>query len=763
MVATTAEPCRPKTFDIAGGDLVLQICGNSRHGQIVRLKAPKCTIGSAANCTLRLRARGVAPLHCLILRGPGGAVVRRWSPDTLLNHQAFTDAALSPSDRLSVGPVELEVLSSGSGANWVAPAPAVERLPLPQLPDLEVQAEREQLESQRAAVELQRQQWQTERTEAEQGLATRSEELDARHAELDARATALEAQRAALDEDRRHWESECGERMAAAAAQLEQLKPQTAELAAQRKALDEERRHWESERDECMAAAEAQLEQLKPQTAELAAQRKALDEERRHWESECGERMAAAAAQLKQLKPQTAELDAQRKALEEDCLRWQAERAEAERLLQEQNEELNNRLTALNAQLAELEATRAALDEERRRWEAERDEGMAAAAAQLEQLMPQTAELDAQRKALEEDRLQWQAERAEAERLSHEQNEELNNRLTALNARIAELDARAAELNVHRQAFDLEQQQWQTDRAKLQRRLNERDGALTVRLADLDARSADLDARTAELATRQATLDADRALFHEDRSRWQQQQEQAAAPRPAAAAVLDDEEESVDDYMSRLMDRIRSSAGDSGPSTYTPPKSEPRRPAGSQPAAAEVARPRIIAQAQTPIEQREPVQMSPRTVAPESRVNFSALRELANLSARADIDRHARQTLIRTIYSKLAVAVVAFLSGAVLLWMWNSIQTGNQTFYSSLAALLIAIFWVLEYAILTGRLFVSNSGHIGWNSSRRRERPLLAAKDNATEKASPADAGPSDAVDTAAAVVDSASHKAAGR
>jgi len=212
------------------------------------------------------------------------------------------------------------------------------------------------------------------------------------------------------------------------------------------------------------------------------------------------------------------------------------------------------------------------------------------------------------------------------------------------------------------------------------------------------------------------------------------------------------------------MDRIRSSAGDSGPSAYTPPKSEPRRPAGNQPSEpAEVVRPQTVAQPQTLIEQREPVEMSPRTAAPESRINLSALRELANLSAHAAIDRHARRTLIRIMYSKLVVAVVALLSGAALLWMWNSIQTGNQTFYSSLAALLIAIFWVLEYAILTGRLFVSKSGHIDWNSSPHREHPSLAAEDDATEEASPTDAGPAAATDPEAAVVDSASHEAAGR
>ena len=41
-----------------------------RDGQIVRLRAAKCTVGSGPQCTLRLRARGVGPLHCLIVRGP---------------------------------------------------------------------------------------------------------------------------------------------------------------------------------------------------------------------------------------------------------------------------------------------------------------------------------------------------------------------------------------------------------------------------------------------------------------------------------------------------------------------------------------------------------------------------------------------------------------------------------------------------------------------------------------------------------------------
>ena len=99
--------------DTATGDLVLRICGSSRHGQIVRLRAAKCTIGSSPRCTLRLRARGVFPVHCLILRGTGGSVIRRWSPDTRLNGQAFSDAELTRGDRLGIGAIELEVVQTG--------------------------------------------------------------------------------------------------------------------------------------------------------------------------------------------------------------------------------------------------------------------------------------------------------------------------------------------------------------------------------------------------------------------------------------------------------------------------------------------------------------------------------------------------------------------------------------------------------------------------------------------------------------------------
>jgi hypothetical protein len=91
------------------GELVLQICGGEHDGRVLRLTAAKCTIGSAPGCTLRLRARGIRPVHALILRGPHGAIVRCWSPDTQLNERGFSEALLELGDKIQIGPIMLSV------------------------------------------------------------------------------------------------------------------------------------------------------------------------------------------------------------------------------------------------------------------------------------------------------------------------------------------------------------------------------------------------------------------------------------------------------------------------------------------------------------------------------------------------------------------------------------------------------------------------------------------------------------------------------
>ena len=98
----------------AAGELCLRIVGTARDGQIVRLAAPKCTVGSAAGCPLRLRAVGVRGVQCVIMRGARGPVARSWSPNTRLNGHDFVDSPLAAGDRLTIGPIEFEILATGA-------------------------------------------------------------------------------------------------------------------------------------------------------------------------------------------------------------------------------------------------------------------------------------------------------------------------------------------------------------------------------------------------------------------------------------------------------------------------------------------------------------------------------------------------------------------------------------------------------------------------------------------------------------------------
>lgn len=89
--------------------LRLKVIGTARHGQMVEIFSARLTIGSAPQCTLRLRAAGVGPLQCLIIREPSGPVVRSLSVDTLLNGERFREEPLHSGDRLQVGSIELEL------------------------------------------------------------------------------------------------------------------------------------------------------------------------------------------------------------------------------------------------------------------------------------------------------------------------------------------------------------------------------------------------------------------------------------------------------------------------------------------------------------------------------------------------------------------------------------------------------------------------------------------------------------------------------
>ena len=194
------------------------------------------------------------------------------------------------------------------------------------------------------------------------------------------------------------------------------------------------------------------------------------------------------------------------------------------------------------------------------------------------------------------------------------------------------------------------------------------------------------------------------------------------------------EEESIDDYMNRLMQRVQSSGAPESVN-YTPSSPTPRHAAPTAltapPTAATVEPPKQQAD-----EMQPPGTIAPRTVAPETHTDLSAFRELANLSAHTAIGRHSRQMLVRTMYSKLAVVIVALTTAGALFWMWRSLNTTQMTLYSALLALLITIYWSVQYALLTGRLIIGKSGHIDvdWKAIPFIKKTASSDEDNTVAK-----------------------------
>ena len=185
------------------GELCFRLRGTARDGQTIRICSTKCTIGSSDRCTLRLRAAGVRSVHCLVLHGVAATVVRCWSPDTLLNGRRFEDGLLVPGDVLTIGPIELEVLSvpcsdfrnmGGQIGGWLAEGDADFATRQEQL----AAAERE-LREKAQALEAERARW---RATQQHGV----EQLAREQADLNTRFSQLSQERQRLDDSRRRDE-----------------------------------------------------------------------------------------------------------------------------------------------------------------------------------------------------------------------------------------------------------------------------------------------------------------------------------------------------------------------------------------------------------------------------------------------------------------------------------------------------------------------------------------------------------------------------
>ena len=106
--------------------------------------------------------------------------------------------------------------------------------------------------------------------------------------------------------------------------------------------------------------------------------------------------------------------------------------------------------------------------------------------------------------------------------------------------------------------------------------------------------------------------------------------------------------------------------------------------------------------------------IAPRTVAPEKQAGLSAMRALANFSAKSAIGQHDRRQLILATRVKLLIAVMGAAVCATQFWLWRMPGANPITLHAAVASLIVTIYWGTQYAISTGHLIIGRFGRVEW-------------------------------------------------
>jgi len=499
--------------------LVLRVCGTSRHGEIVRLQSPKCTIGSDRRCTLRLDIPGVHPVHCLIVQGRRRAVVRRWGPDTCLNGSTFSDAELTPGDRLGIGPVEMEVLDTN-----VLPSP-------PQSPESRAiqdsptsvnisrrlnlanhQGRRrarqliQQLRQARDELARLRERSSEEAEHGQSALAAERERL--RH-----EAERIEVQEATLREERLQGTrqqterektietrlAEVASREAELAARADDLNQQHRQLEAQREVLGESQQHWETRE----AELDEDRRQIDACRAELEVHQAEFQQKQQQWEGECRAREV-------KWQSQQSTLDERETVKQEELVRGWEQVESRKRELDARQTELEEHRRGLESQQTELAQMREQLEAQKTEFEQDRRQSDTRQ-AELEEIAER---LETQHSEFEESQQQLETQQAELEKARHE----LETQRVELEETARQVETQRAELASQRDhAGEESQQQLETQQAELEEARHE----LETQRGELERTARQVEAQRAELASQRDALRRQRAKA-EAQSRDQQ-------------------------------------------------------------------------------------------------------------------------------------------------------------------------------------------------------------------------------------------------
>lgn len=644
--------------------MLLRIQAKDYPPQEVHIRSPRCSIGSGQNCTLRLVAKGVEPLHCVIVRSDRQARVERAAPGAWLNHREFHSAPFQPGDRLQVGPIEIQLVglvpeskrSSSEAPRSPAPPLAQQNAGAP------VFLESFRAEGQGASVSGPKPSPKPEATErpVPEQTARRLGHQRAKHL--------VRLLRQARQE------------IVGLQTEIVQLRQQLEGLRRQdvsARALEESQKEelW-NKRTQLLADLEARLthrqRDLDRREAQWESQREAMERQWAQWKDEQEQLRQELQRQAQTLQQQQAELLQSKKALEEQLRQLEAQ----QQTLYEQQQRQFHQQQALQTQ----QEAAAEKQQELAAWQQRLETQEQALADQQAALAQQQAALAQQQQLLQRQQEQLEKERQERQ----EQN--------------LQGDPSPPEVGVPQERIERYTRPPEPRSASSAEEVLRRLGMMP----ELEEQEEDEPVSTAGRGIgSQAEISPTRS------------------EPPGVETSETDEEGIVHAYMERLLGRGWKQAAQPHPAD---PQFQPDvRGSSGRTSRQTKADPEAAANEGEPQrhKRRGTAEWVPRAVAPERGVDLEAMRDLANLSASSALEHHQRRKALADVWAKFLVSVFSLLLGCGMLWVWGGNQEHDLALYAAGACFAVAALWGVQYFLLAGKLILRSFGFRSAESSLR--------------------------------------------
>jgi len=186
-----------------------------------------------------------------------------------------------------------------------------------------------------------------------------------------------------------------------------------------------------------------------------------------------------------------------------------------------------------------------------------------------------------------------------------------------------------------------------------------------------------------------------------------------------------DHEAVIQDYVARLLKKTAPSVSRENVALHESVAAMPRKEGERKTGSADQADGEAVRRRPGASRQRGSVRK--RAEAPEKNTNFAAMRELANLSSQAAIDRYAKARLQQVLRGKLLVLLISLVCGLGLVALDLWIGVGHLGRAAIVLDFIVMVVYGIQYGLLTGRLIINPKGQLQLAERRigREMRKLL--------------------------------------